>query len=99
YLLDTNACITHLRSRGTASLSSKLRAAVPGSVWLCSVVNAELLFGAMKSKQSTSNLNEVRNFLSGFPSAPFDDVAAETCAQIRSVLGGGGKNIGPNDFM
>jgi tRNA(fMet)-specific endonuclease VapC len=48
YLLDTNACVRHLRGQ-CPLLSQRLQARLPGDVCLCSVVLAELLYGAERS--------------------------------------------------
>jgi tRNA(fMet)-specific endonuclease VapC len=99
HLLDTNSCIDHLR-RGTASnVTTKLGAAAQGSVVLCSVVVAELPYGAHRSATTATTLSEVRAFCTQFVSLPFDDPAAEQYAEIRAHLAGLGTPIGPNDLM
>ena len=99
YLLDTNTRVQFLR-HGTASpVAPKLAAANPGDVALCSVVVAELLFGALRSHQAVKNLADVRAFTSGFPSLPFDDRAADEYAKVRADLTARGTLIGPNDLM
>ena len=73
HLLDTTSCIDHLR-RGTAShVTTRLAAAAPGSVVLCSVVLAELLYGAHRSAQAPRNLSLVQAFCGPFASIPFND--------------------------
>lgn len=99
YLLDTNACIAHLRTKGTSPVSDRLARATPGTVVRCSVVRAELLYGAMSSQQAVKNLGEVMAFVSGFASLPFDDPAADTCARVRQQLAARGTPIGPNDLL
>jgi predicted nucleic acid-binding protein len=49
HLLDTNSCVDHLRGGQTSNISTKLADAAPGSVVLCSIVVAELLYGAHRS--------------------------------------------------
>jgi tRNA(fMet)-specific endonuclease VapC len=68
-------------------------------VGVCSIVRAELMFGALRSRDVQKNLNDVRAFLSPLPSLPFDDVAADACATIRTSLAQQGVPIGPNDTM
>ena len=46
HLLDTNSCVDHLRRGPNSRVTVKLAAAPPGSVYLCSVVVAELFYGA-----------------------------------------------------
>src|SRR5271165_2159155 len=62
HLLDTNSCIDHLRRGAASNVTTKLAAANPGSVVLCSVVVAELLYGAYRSVHFTRTLREVQTF-------------------------------------
>ena len=98
FLLDTNACVAHLRSRGTSALSRRFVASV-NDVGVCSIVRAELMFGALRSQDVQRNLADVRNFLSPLPSLPFNDAAADACAHVRAFLAQQGTPIGPNDAM
>jgi tRNA(fMet)-specific endonuclease VapC len=68
-------------------------------VVLCSVVVGELLFGALRSRNISKNLTDVRTFTAGFRSLPFDDPAAEHYAAVRADLAAKGTPIGPNDLM
>lgn len=47
-LLDTNSFIDHLRRGSASNVTARLAAAPPGSVYLCSVVLAELFYEAMQ---------------------------------------------------
>lgn len=99
HLLDTNSCVEQLR-RGPASIvAARLARATPGDVVLCSVVIAELLYGASRSAQLSRNLAQVRTFCSAFASLPFDDRAADQYGEIRSHLHRIGSPIGPNELM
>jgi tRNA(fMet)-specific endonuclease VapC len=80
-------------------VAGRLAAAAPGDVVLCSVVVAELLYGAQHSSQISKNLAQVRAFAGQFVSLPFDDVAAEDYGQIRAKLSSQGMLIGPNDLL
>jgi tRNA(fMet)-specific endonuclease VapC len=99
HLLDTNSCVDHLRRGPASHITSKLAAAAPGSVVLCSVVVAELLYGAHRSARKAQTLSQVRAFCQPFQSLPFDDRAAEEYGRIRAHLAGLGTPIGPNDLM
>jgi tRNA(fMet)-specific endonuclease VapC len=99
YLLDTNACIVHLRSGGAGSVSARLASASPRDVALCSVVVAELVFGALRSQNKAKNLADVAHFAAGFVSLPFDDAAARHHAELRAHLAPLGTPIGPYDSM
>ena len=100
FLLDTNACITWIRggnSRFEARAISRPQYA--GRAVLCSVVRAELLFGAYRSQRRGENLERTNAFLAGFQSLPFDDDAAYRHALIRAELTAKGQLIGPNDLL
>ena len=99
YLLDTNAVISHLRSGGKSGVSRQLRAVTPADVAVCSVVRAELVYGANRSANPAKNLAQVQTFLAPFTSFPFDDPAADIYGQIRAGLDATGLSIGPNDLM
>lgn len=99
HLLDSNSCINHLRLGPASKVTARLAAAAPGSVVLCSVVVAELLYGAHRSMRKVQTLAEVHNFCVQFTSLVFDDRSAEEYAEIRSYLDNVGTPIGPNDLM
>ena len=99
YLLDTNACVSHLRSAGKSKVGRRLAAASGSDVVLCSIVRSELVFGAHRSRDAATNLAEVLLFVNGFASLPFDDVAADICGELRAKLTGSGLPIGPYDIM
>jgi predicted nucleic acid-binding protein len=60
-LLDTNTCVQFLRHGVASPVARRLAAATPGDVVLCSVVVAELLFGALQSRDVAKNLADVRS--------------------------------------
>jgi len=99
HLLDTNSCVNHLRLGQASNVTTRLAAAAPGSVVLCSVVVAELLYGAHRSVRKSQTLTEVHNFSGQFQSLAFDDAAAEQYGELRAYLDGVGTPIGPNDLM
>ncbi len=98
YLLDTNACIRYLNRRSVGVLR-RLQALKPQDVAVCSVVKAELFYGAMRSNNPQKTLAKQQKFLSQFVSLPFDDRAAEVYGKIRAELAAKGTPIGPNDLM
>jgi tRNA(fMet)-specific endonuclease VapC len=98
WLLDTNACIRYLNGR-SPKLRAKFDATDPMEIRVCSVVKADLFFGAALSSDPIKTLANQRLFLSRFPSLPFDDSAAEVYAEIRADLTRRGLIIGPNDLM
>mgnify|MGYP001788074512 FL=1 len=71
----------------------------PADIALCSIVKAELLFGALRSEHKESNSQLLQNLFAPLNSFDFDDNAAEHYAQIRADLTAQGKLIGANDLM
>ena len=98
YLLDTNACIQFLN--GTSdTLKAHFKQQIPENIALCSIVKAELLFGARHSQRVETNLVRVKQFSAPLTSLVFDDRSAEEYAQIREDLSRQGKIIGSNDML
>ncbi len=98
YLLDTNACIGTLN--GTAPrVATRIRAIGPPGIFLCSVVKAELVYGAYRSARRAANLRLLERFFAPLPSLPFDDQAAMRYGEIRAQLAEDGTCIGSNDLM
>lgn len=97
YLLDTNTCIRFLN--GTSERVRQRMAAIePRDIALCSIVKAELLYGALKSARPDRNVGRLRPFFNRFVSLPFDDASAEEYGQISVALEMAGTPIGPNDL-
>lgn len=99
HLLDANACIDHMRHGSASNVSIRISAAPAGSVYLCSIVVGELLFGARISQKPTVNSVRVHSFCQTFTSLPFDDLAADEYSSIRAHLSKVGQPIGPNDML
>jgi tRNA(fMet)-specific endonuclease VapC len=87
YLLDTNACVRHLKLVKEGKFQSRLSQLNPSEVALCSVVKAELIFGALRSDRVAENLAKLKRFFSRFFSLPFDDAAASAHGKIRTNFG------------
>lgn len=98
YLLDTNACIG-LWQRKNLTVRNHFARHSPEDIALCSVVKAELLFGALRSEQKESNLQLLQKLFVPLHSFDFDDKAAEHYAQIRVDLTAQGNVIGANDLI
>jgi tRNA(fMet)-specific endonuclease VapC len=99
YLLDTNACISVLRSPHTSKIAQRLSTLLPGEARICSVVRMELIFGAYRSKQVAATLTAVEDLLLGLPSLPIDDAVANTAGRIRAELAALGTPVGPYDAL
>ncbi len=98
WMLDTNACIRYLNGR-SPKLRARLNAVKPAQLCVCSIVKAELFFGAAVSNDPATTLAHQRLFLLPLPSLSFDDAAAESYAEIRADLTRRGQPIGPNDTL
>jgi tRNA(fMet)-specific endonuclease VapC len=98
YLLDTNVCIVYLKGRNL-SLKQRLDRVSIQDIAVCSVVKAELCYGAMKSANPERNFALQQAFLNQFISLPFDDFAASTFGTIRSQLEIRGVPIGAYDLQ
>ena len=98
YFLDTNICIYFLK--GTYSgILKKIRNLEPQFIKIPSIVKAELLFGAEKSKNRLENIKKVNLFIEPYEVVGFNDEAAISYSIIRSALELKGKSIGPNDLI
>lgn len=97
-LLDTDLCI-HLLNAREPQLIARLRSHRPPEIAICSVVRAELLWGAHNSRRRDENLSRVRAFVAPFLSLPFDDASADHYGLIRAALVARGQPIGPNDTL
>lgn len=97
-LLDTSICVP-LINRSDDRLAERLLAQSPPDVVLCSVVKAELQFGARSSARVAENLARVERFCRAFVSLPFDDEAAAHYGTIRALLRREGRLIGGNDLL
>jgi tRNA(fMet)-specific endonuclease VapC len=58
----------------------------PAEIVLCSIVEAELYYGVMKSATPSKNLARLAPYLSQFVSLPFDNGTAREFGRIRADL-------------
>ncbi|MGB3495625.1 MAG: type II toxin-antitoxin system VapC family toxin [Elainellaceae cyanobacterium] len=98
YLLDTNVCVVYLNGR-SSSVRDRLLATPVEEIAVCSVVKAELFYGACRSNNPTQTLERQQAFLSHFVSLPFEDEAALLAGQIRAKLASAGTPIGFYDVQ
>lgn len=96
--LDSNTCIDAMR--GTRpEVKIRLQAHTPAEVKIASIVEAELLLGAEKSRRRDEAMEIVGEFLSPYEIVAFGDSAAREYARIRAELESKGTPIGPNDLV
>jgi tRNA(fMet)-specific endonuclease VapC len=98
FLLDTNVCIAFLGG-ADREVRSKLLALPVGDVALCSIVKAELLYGARNSARIEQNLAKLTRFFAPLRSLPFDDDAAARYGSLLAQLRRDGRPVGGNDVM
>lgn len=100
YLLDTNAWVSVFR-RKSERLLKRLQSCHQDEIALCSLVLAELWYGALRSGPTNIAVNQalIGELRSHYRSIPFDDSAGQHYADIRAVLTQAGKVIGPNDLI
>jgi tRNA(fMet)-specific endonuclease VapC len=98
YLLDTNICIGLLNNKDSIFITN-LQKLSPDDVFLCSIVKAELVFGAKKSLQREKSEKKLKVFFHEFVCLPFDDRSAEVYGEIRSYLEQSGNLISSNDLL
>lgn len=98
YLLDTNICIALLKG-GDERLLSRFEEASTAQFFLCSIVKAELFYGARKSQRVEANLKLLDAFFTQFESLVFDDKASEFYGVARSLLAKMGMPVGANDLL
>ena len=97
YLLDTNIVIA--LSKGEAEPVRRMRLLTPDAICICSIVRAELMFGARKSERVDENIRGFEALLEPFDSLSFDDAAAAEYGFIRADLERMGRPIGGNDLL
>jgi len=90
YLLDTNVCVMYLNGRSTP-VRDRLHSISLEEMAVCSIVKAELFYGAMRSNNLTRTLKRQQDFL--------DDEAAIVCGQIRAHFASAGTPIGACDLL
>ena len=84
FLLDTDTCVWALRKRD--AVVDRLRAQSPDDVFVASMSEAELLFGALRSRAPEKNRERVAAFLEPVKILPFDSQAAHHHASVRDEL-------------
>ena len=98
FLLDTNACIQHLKGRSSL-LEANMASVGDTSIVMCAVVVGELFYGASKSNNPTKAWAITERFVNRFRSYSFDDRAAKHYGVVRIDLERAGLMIGSNDLL
>lgn len=98
FVLDANVFI-HIANHASPEIAERFRKTPRREIALCSIVKAELFYGAFHSKRVDSNLKLLRGLFEPLISLPFDDQCAEVAGRIRADLRGKGTPIGANDLL
>ena len=94
YMPDTNVWIKLLNTQPT-SVKERFLSTDSREIALCSIVLAELYFGAYKSARHQENLETVNKIKRAYRIFPFDETAAIIYGRVRATLARTGALIGP----
>ena len=95
---DSNIVIAAIK--GThRPLLNRLSGLAPSRLFLSSLVEAELLYGAEKSQHGTHARAALSTVTAGMEPLPFDADDARAYARIRPALERKGASIGPMDLL
>src|SRR5437867_13386855 len=96
YLLDANAVIAVLNDTST-SIAQRARRHKPQDVGIYAVVAHELYYGAFKSQRAARNVALVDALQ--FEVVEFNQEDARQSGEVRALLAGRGRQIGPYDVL
>jgi tRNA(fMet)-specific endonuclease VapC len=98
YLLDTNVCIRIINKKSLSAREKLLNTPV-NDIVICSIVRAELFYGASKSQTPLLTRQKQDEFLRPYQTLPFDDICATVYGKLRFDLERQGTPIGPLDMQ
>lgn len=98
YLLDTNTCVRILNN-SNEQIVERISTTPASDIYLCTVVQLELYYGAYKSSQQETNLAKLSRLFNQFLILPFDERSAKIAGRIRAQLAVLGTPIGPYDLQ
>jgi tRNA(fMet)-specific endonuclease VapC len=97
YLLDTNIC-TYIRKKRPEEVLHRFRKLRPGEAVLSVITYGELLYGAVKSEQRVTAMEQLRELVTLLPALALPETAAEAYGKMRAELESKGEMIGNNDL-
>jgi len=98
YSLDTNACIRYMNGRAPL-LRQKISTILASDIVVCSIVRAELAYGAAKSHTPIRSAEKQAKFLYPYGTLGFTDECVQIFGEVRATLGRQGTPIGPYDLQ
>jgi tRNA(fMet)-specific endonuclease VapC len=97
-LLDSNVCI-RLINNSSSMVTAQLASRTPQTLFVSTITQLELYYGAYRSAQQSRNLNVLEQFFSQFNTVYLDLAAAKIAGRIRAELASAGTPIGPYDLQ
>ncbi|MBD2250127.1 type II toxin-antitoxin system tRNA(fMet)-specific endonuclease VapC [Nostoc parmelioides] len=98
YLLDTNVCIRLINGSNTTVIN-RLANQQPEDIFISTITQLELYYGAYRSLKTESNLEILERFFSQFNIILWDSEMAKIAGKIRADLAVSGTPIGPYDLQ
>jgi tRNA(fMet)-specific endonuclease VapC len=98
FLLDTNVCVVYLRGKNPL-VQARFAAHSSADHYVCSVVVAELCYGAARSQSPAAEQAKVDGFLAAYQSLPFDDACARRYGPLCAGLAAAGTSIADLDLV
>ena len=97
YFLDTSILVEFLRGKNR-TVHGRISGKLPSQLAVPAIVRAELMHGAMKSRQPNA-IDNLQLILSLYPTIAFDATCADVSGALRLHLESKGHKIGPNDLL
>ncbi len=97
FMLDTDTCIYTIK-RKPLNVKRLFNANI-GRLCISSVTWGELVCGAEKSKNVSTNLDQLEGFAARLDILPFGENEAKQFGQVKAELESNGELIGPYDMM
>lgn len=98
YLLDTNVCIRLINNSNSAVIA-RLANQQPDEIFLSTITQLELYYGAYRSLHTERNLEILQRFFAQFNIVTLDSETARIAGRIRADLAASGTPIGPYDLQ
>jgi len=98
FCLDTNIWSYLLRTPNEV-LIRKINACRSPDICLTELIRGELLYGAKRSSRAEFLKTRIEDLVSPYSILPFDRIAAEHYADIRTDLERSGNLVSPNDLI
>ncbi|MEW6488807.1 MAG: type II toxin-antitoxin system VapC family toxin [Thermodesulfobacteriota bacterium] len=98
YMLDTDICIYTVKKKPRQVLE-RLSMVEAGGICMSAITFAELMCGALKSREVEANLATLRRLGELIEVVSFDTRAAEAYGRVRSDLERRGQTIGSLDLL